>query len=122
MNKADRSRAMQDLHDWRKRVKDLWYELRILKPIEPKEMGRLADDTKRLAHLLGDDHDLAVLEEAAKSARLDSKELKQLSKQIHIRRAGLQRESFQLGHRLYQESPSAFVRRIQDFGKAWQNQ
>jgi CHAD domain-containing protein len=51
----------QNLHDWRKRVKDLWYHLRLLRPVSKPTMRGQADETHRLSELLGDDHDLWVL-------------------------------------------------------------
>jgi len=51
----------ENLHAWRKRAKDLWYHLRWLAPISPRTMRGHAQDAHRLADLLGDDHDLAVL-------------------------------------------------------------
>ena len=50
-----------NLHEWRKRVKDLWHAEQILRPASPKRMKELAKRTHGLADLLGDDHDLAEL-------------------------------------------------------------
>lgn len=122
MENADRTRSMQALHDWRKRVKDLWYELRILKPIKPNAMSRLADDAKRLSQLLGDDHDLAALEEELGKSGLDSKDAKIISGLIGLRRPKLQKAAFKLGRRVYREQPGDFARRIKCFGRAWKRQ
>ena len=51
----------EGLHEWRKRVKDFWYVMEILKPIRPGYTERRAEEAHKLADLLGDDHDLAVL-------------------------------------------------------------
>jgi CHAD domain-containing protein len=59
----------EHLHDWRKRVKDLWYHLRLLKPISESTMRGHADEAHRLSELLGDDHDLWVLRPADRRAR-----------------------------------------------------
>jgi CHAD domain-containing protein len=56
--------TVENLHDWRKRVKDLWYHLRWLGPILPATMSGHAQDAHHLSELLGDDHDLAVLRES----------------------------------------------------------
>jgi CHAD domain-containing protein len=48
-------------HEWRKRVKYHWYHLRLLREIWPEQMKGRAAEAKRLADLLGDDHDLSVL-------------------------------------------------------------
>ena len=51
----------ETLHEWRKRVKDLWYVLDILQPIRPAFTKRRGEEAHKLADDLGDDHDLAVL-------------------------------------------------------------
>src|ERR671910_1096929 len=58
---AERSTAAEAWHEWRKRVKDLWYAARILQPAAPVELGALVDQADTLADLLGDHNDLAVL-------------------------------------------------------------
>jgi CHAD domain-containing protein len=51
----------ESLHEWRKRSKDVWYHMRILKSLWPEMMDALVDESHRLSDLLGSDHDLAVL-------------------------------------------------------------
>jgi len=48
-------------HEWRKRVKDLWYAGRILQPAGGPELAALVETADELADLLGDHNDLAVL-------------------------------------------------------------
>ncbi|MDB6067175.1 MAG: hypothetical protein JWR26_3383 [Pedosphaera sp.] len=122
MENAARSHSMQALHDWRKRVKDLWYELRLLKPIKPKAMSRLATDAKRLSQLLGDDHDLAALEQEARKSGLNPRDIKLISELIQTRRPKLQKAAFKLGQLVYREQPADFARRIKSYGKAWKRQ
>jgi len=102
--------SAENLHEWRKRVKDLWYHLRILKPISPGIVGGQADEADKLADLLGEDHDLAVLRET-----IDVDEVIAL---IDHRRAQLQAQAIRIGERLYAESPKAFARRIRRYWRA----
>ena len=51
----------ENLHEWRKRVKDLWYHCAILERSWKPVMSALADEAHELSDRLGDDHDLAVL-------------------------------------------------------------
>src|SRR5215207_2094762 len=53
----------EHLHEWRKRSKDVWHAVQILRPAAPKRMKARAQRAHRLSDLLGDDHDLAVLRE-----------------------------------------------------------
>jgi CHAD domain-containing protein len=101
------------LHDWRKRVKDLWYQHRLLRDAWPVVLTAFSDAADALGELLGDEHDLAVLAE-----RLDGLELppaadvEVLAELIGERRAQLRAEAFALGERLYAERPAAYERRL----------
>ena len=57
----------ENLHDWRKRVKDLWYQQRLLEETWPGVMKAQAKEAKKLSKLLGEDHDLAVLAETLRT-------------------------------------------------------
>ncbi len=50
-----------ELHEWRKRVKDLWYHQRLLRRLWPEAQRPLVEAADELAAALGDDHDLALL-------------------------------------------------------------
>lgn len=114
---ALRTHTPEDLHEWRKRAKDLWYQLRILRPVQEEAITALADRMKQLGQLLGDDHDMFMVAEAAKTAELNCRELEAITGLVERSRARLQKEAFKLGRRTFGEKPSAFVRRIQSYGK-----
>ncbi len=59
---AKKNPDAEQLHDWRKRVKDLWYALDLIKRIRPPHLRGLRDGARLLADLLGQEHDLAELE------------------------------------------------------------
>jgi CHAD domain-containing protein len=104
---ADREPTVTNLHEWRKRVKDLWYQERLLEDTWPGIMKAQAKEAKRLSKLLGEDHDLAVLAE-----RVDDDQLHEM---IDIRRAELLEQSRDLGRRVYAERPKAFARRARRY-------
>lgn len=101
----------QNLHQWRKRVKDLWHQLEILEFVWPKPMRALAAETHRLAELLGEDHDLVILAQKTRDLDGDS-DTATLHRLVAERRGELQREALELGARLFTESPSAFAARV----------
>ena len=107
------------LHEWRKRAKDLRYELELLQFARPNTMNALAERAHKLTDLLGEDHDLAVLRTAAnaESKRCAFDESESLIALIDERRDDLQRESIALGQVVYGEKPKAFVHRIKGFWK-----
>jgi len=108
---ANREPTTQNLHEWRKRVKDLWYHLSILKVAWPPVMEALADEAHALSERIGDDHDLAVLLEWAEEHAPDSAGA--LAEPVMRRRAELQGEAFEIGARLYADKPGAFIRRLE---------
>ena len=110
------------LHEWRKRVKDLWYVMDILKPIRPGYTEGRGEEARRLADHLGDDHDLAVLGQVLSGSEdmpCDCASVKVILPLIDRRRADLQRNAFVLGQRIYSEPTKVFVTRLEAFWKAW---
>jgi CHAD domain-containing protein len=108
---ADSDPTTENLHEWRKRVKDLWYHQRLIKPAWPEVLGAQADAAHELSDLLGDEHDLAVLAERLEDdpPTADSDAILEL---IEERRAELLSQIRALGRRVYAEKPKAFTRRI----------
>ncbi len=113
-----RGRSVEALHEWRKRVKDLWYQSQLLAAVGGPVLAGQAEDAHRLASLLGDDHDLAVLDETLArrvSAPVDIDGVREL---IAHRRDELQTEALALGRRVYAEKPNAFRRRMRRYWRA----
>ena len=101
------------LHEWRKRAKDLWYHLRLIRSAWPPVLDPLVEQASELSDLLGDDHDLALLAAALDAGeRLSGEQHAQLGLFISRRRGELQRAAFEAGERLYAERPKAFARRL----------
>ena len=121
--KAAYARPSPDrFHDWRKRAKYLGYQLRILEPAWPADLGT----TKKLLHdlstLLGEAHDLSELEVVVrefealpcKGARVEL-----LTDLIAGRCADLHARARTLGELVYVEEPQAFVERFAPNWSAW---
>ncbi len=104
---ADVDPTTELLHDWRKRVKDLWYHQRLLCEAWPEVLGVQAEEAHRLSESLGDDHDLAVLAE-----RLSAGGDAAILDLIGDARAELLRDARRLGQRVYAETGAAFAARI----------
>jgi CHAD domain-containing protein len=105
-----------NLHEARKRVKDLWHATQIVRPASPKKLKRLSKRAHHLADLLGDDHDLAVLRDYVErhpQAFDDESSQRAVLALIDRRRVALQRDALKLGGRLYAPSPKRFVGQIE---------
>lgn len=107
--------AAERLHAWRKRVKDLWYQLRLLSDVGGEIVAGHAKDAHALADLLGDEHDLAVLREALDALPALADDVVAL---IDRRRAELAAEAFGLGRRVYAEKRRHFAARMRSSLKA----
>jgi CHAD domain-containing protein len=104
---------MDELHAWRKRVKDLWYQERLLAPVCGPAVRGHAKELDRLADLLGDDHDLALLRRALTRTHTHvAADLDSVVNLIDRRRTELQTEAIRIGERVYVETPKAFGRRM----------
>jgi CHAD domain-containing protein len=119
------SRSTEDLHEWRKQVKYLRYQLRVLEPLWSGVIGELTDQAHTLTDYLGDDHDLAMLRERidrSDDATLGEQDRAALLALIDRCRAQLQNKAFILGHRLYEERPSELYERFGDYWRTWRRE
>ena len=108
----------ENFHAWRKRVKDLWYQLRILQPLNRVVLTEMAHDAEVLGELLGREHDLNFLwarleKESGDEALRD--ELAQVEKLIRKRGKRLRTNALELGRRFYAEPAKAFAKRTSIF-------
>jgi CHAD domain-containing protein len=110
MSAANRTRATDDLHRWRKEAKHLWHLVCLARSRLPKRTRKLAEPLDRLAEHLGLDHDHAMLAERVALAPHRAPPTDQLSL-IAERRRELQDEALRLGGRVYAGKPRAFARR-----------
>ena len=116
--------SVENLHEWRKRVKYLRYQLQIISPIWLELIDRWVDLTKNLTDYLGEDHDLAVLKEyiSSQPERFDREHnLELLISLCDYRRQQLQSAAFLLGRKIYVEKPQRFSDRFGDYWKIWRN-
>jgi CHAD domain-containing protein len=119
---AARDGSDEALHEWRKRVKDLWYAIRLLEGAWPGPLGALREELHTLSDGLGTDHDLAELAAAgdrladAFASPADAATFRDVVAQ---RRAALQGPAFDLGRRVYAEKPKAFAGRVSTYQDRW---
>src|SRR5947209_16339334 len=104
----------ENLHELRKRAKDLWHAAELLEPACPEKMEPLAKSAHQLSNLLGDDHDLSVLlEYAARHPELlDDGEQERLQKVVDRRRKSLRRQGLKCAAEVYKRKPKKILRQL----------
>jgi len=119
---ALKNSAPENFHEWRKRAKDLWYQVTLLRPVWPEQMDAMAHELETLGEHLGDDHDLFVLEETVqKEFTADSSglEMEILAGLIQERQRELRAAAVALGSRFYAEKSSTFCERLGGYWNTW---
>ena len=97
-----------NLHELRKRIKDLGYDLRLLRGGCPPPIKRLLQHTDELSEMLGDHHDIAMLL-AARATDARPEDWDELEKVVSRRRTRLQRDGLRLAARMLCRKPSEFA-------------
>ncbi len=95
------------LHEWRKRAKDLRYQLELL------NLKRHATRAHQVAEVLGEDHDLAVMSSVVTNTRYGACTSPVLITLIEERRDVLQRRAMAIGAKLYSRKSGAYARRLE---------
>ncbi len=106
------------MHEWRKSVKYLWYQTRLLRNTAPTVIDPLIDQLDALAEALGDDHDLAVLvaQLAAEPSRFGSTDAVEDARRLAREQQDVLRDAaFRAGATIYVESPDVFRRRMRSY-------
>jgi CHAD domain-containing protein len=114
--------SVTNLHELRKRVKDLWYQVRLIVDADKHMLGALADHAHDLSDHLGDDHDLALLRDTVQRRRAafaDPAHKRHLLEQIDQRRGELQFAGISLAERIYSDKPKRFTKRLERRWEAW---
>lgn len=102
----------ENLHDWRKRTKYLWYHYRLTGMLWPAVFEPLGEEVHKLSDYLGDDHDLAVLKDALRSDQLPftlREPVSRLVTCLNNRRQKLQEQAFIAGRRIYALEPNDHI-------------
>lgn len=116
-----------EIHTLRKRVKEHWYELRLLRDVWSEGLKGPIAEAGRLAELLGDYNDLSVLLEELDRRRerdeatgvSEPEDLSALVELIEHKQSQILEEGLPIARRLYAEEPGAFTARIGSYWSAW---
>ncbi len=120
---ARKDPSPENFHEWRKRVKDHWYHVRLLGGSWTDVLKEREGDLKSLETWLGDDHNLVVLR-----GKID-RNPEQFGEKDDIRLflalstqygQELRDNALALGERLYEEKPRQFTQNLSKLWEAWQ--
>jgi len=104
----------EGLHRWRRRVKDHWYHMRLLKGVNGRISGRVRR-LKQLGAWLGDHQNLVVLHRQILNAPAhfgDERTIAAVLGCIDERQLDLRRRAYKRGSRLFAAGPARFRRQI----------
>jgi CHAD domain-containing protein len=116
MRAAREDPTPENLHEWRKRTKDLWHATQIVGDARPERLDGFAKRAHKLADLLGDGHDLELLREyveAHPQTVSHEPSRKALLAIIDRRSDKLRGKALKRGAKLYRRKPGTFVERIE---------
>ncbi|MBB4640456.1 CHAD domain-containing protein [Rhizorhapis suberifaciens] len=122
MDEAKSHAMPEPMHEWRKAVKYHGYHARLLREIWPEAMLSNITLTSQLAELLGDYHDLAVLQRslAEQPEHYGGVEVTRLIGGLADRRKKeLAQDAFRQGALLFAERPTALARRWGCYWQIW---
>ncbi|HKP45975.1 MAG TPA: CHAD domain-containing protein [Pyrinomonadaceae bacterium] len=109
-------------HEFRSAAKQLWYQLRIIRPINPVVLGNLGAEVRSLGSLLGRAHDLSFLGDRLRQEQNQSqfkRESHELLAVIEASVSDLQRGAADLAERFFAERPRDFGKRIAAWLDDW---
>ena len=122
---ARRRPSSENLHEWRKRAKDLWYQVRFLRGIWPEQMDAVANELRQLTEALGDGHDLEMLHQSVcrqDRSGASEKGLQLLARLIKQRQAELRTSALELGAHFYSEKSGSFCQRLRSYWQTWRGE
>ncbi len=94
--------SAEAMHDWRKRVKDLCYQVDFMQPLAKNLLEPFKSPAKSLADLLGDYHDLSELNLwLVNSASLQENDKKTIVRIINKEQKSMHKLSKTIGKKLY---------------------
>lgn len=111
----------ENYHEWRKRVKDHWYHVQLLRRIWPPMMKAWEGVLDQLSATLGDHHDLDVLRALIPEVATET-DRAALIEIIDAQRVTIEQLANDLGARLYSEPPAAWRARIRSWWKSWREE
>jgi CHAD domain-containing protein len=118
LKRARKHPTPENYHEWRKRVKEHWYHIRLLESFWTGTMVAYEKSLKELETALGEDHNLVLLEEHALPG--NSQDVALAGKLIGKYHKELRADALALGERIYEGKPGQVMKRMRDMWNSGQ--
>jgi len=118
LRRARREPTPEHFHEWRKQIKILGYQLRLICPRWPASTSKRVDQLERLGRWLGDEHDLLLLKQFA-AAHAPAAETAALNPLIKAQQNKLRGAALKLGAQLYRTAPATLCQQLGKDWRAW---
>ena len=117
---AKAQKTAQCFHQFRTATKRLWYQLRIIRPVNPVVLENLGTELRAVGDLLGRAHDLSFLGDRLRheDGQLE-RESHELMAVIEASASDLQRGAADLAERFFSQRPRDFGRRMAGWLNDW---
>lgn len=122
-SKAQKRPTAQNYHEWRKRLKDHWYHIRVLESTWTEVMQGYEAALKDVETWIGDDHNLVLLRQlltAEPQSFGGEKSAEPVIALIDKEQKRLRDNAESVARRIYQEKPRKLVRRLRQLWREWQ--
>ena len=116
----ERHPTSECLHAWRRHVKRYWHVLELFEVADPDRLRGVVADARRLAEVLGQEHDLSLL-----AAHLEGHRSRHTAAHVEVlreledRRSRLTRRARKLGARVYAERPREVAEHMRRTWEHW---
>jgi CHAD domain-containing protein len=117
---TDKAPTNERIHEWRKRVKDLMYHVRLLGPIKPGKLGKLEKHLNDLGDWLGYDHDLIVLADFLQNDRhLSTCDRETLETQVKGHRKEHLTAARHVAEIVFEDTTKVFTQKLERWWEQW---
>jgi CHAD domain-containing protein len=112
---------LDNFHTWRRRVKDLWLQMRVLEDRCANQLAATEAQLARLDEYLGEYHNVEVLQHVVMTEALDSrKEAAHFLRLLRRYQRALRQEAIALSTQIFEDTPRQFTNRVRRLWRAAQ--
>jgi CHAD domain-containing protein len=121
LKEAKKKTDTHHLHDMRKRMKYLWYQMDILNPLYPGLLKAYSSSLDSIGDKLGVYHDLAVLSDFLRESKTGLAEIVMdtLIEACEFKKSAMLPDIFSQASAVYTEDPEAFIQRLDGYWKIY---